>query len=230
MIATKAEWRSFLADGLGFGGSNAVYGVALALGVLATVIALIARRLHGMPEIRLSSMDVVGSGDLDEVILPKESVYLSPSAMTSLDCRDEPLILLRFVTVVGIGLSALALFGLVSQRWLGPGLERLLASSAVGLVAALITYSRSGRWFFGPSTSTVACADVVGAPGEVTVPIPQDSFGAVAATIRGTRMTFSARAEGQSVLSRGTPIRVVEWTGGRVVVVPVEVSEPSSSD
>lgn len=219
-----------MADGLGFGGSNLGYEAALVLGVIATVAALIARRLHGMPEIRLSGMDVAGPSDLEETVLPKESVYLTPSAMNSLDCRDEPLILLRFVTVVGSGLAALALFGLVSPGWFATDLVRLLVSLAVGLVVALIVYVRSGRWFFGPSTRSLACADVVGAPGEVTVSIPQDSFGAVAATIHGKRMTFSARTADQSAVPRGASVRVVDWAGGRVVVVPAEAAEQSPSE
>jgi hypothetical protein len=216
-----------LADVLGFGGSMPAYGVALALGVIVTVVALIGRRVHGVPEIRLSGMDVAGPGDLEEVRLPKETVYLSPASITSLDCRDELLILLRAATVIGIGLTALAFFGLVSNRWFGSHLAGLVASSAVGVAAALLAYARSGQWFFGRSVGALACADVVGVPGEVTVPIPQDSFGTVTATIHGKPMTFSARAANQAAIAHGARVRVVDWAGGRVVVVPAEETEHS---
>jgi hypothetical protein len=213
-----------LADVLGFGGSGTGYEVALALGLIVTVVALLARQMHGQPEIRLSGMDVAGPGDLEEIYLPKETVYLTRTS-ASLNCRDEPLILLRLIVVLGVGLTALALFGFLSNRLVASDLVRFFASLFFGLVVALLAYFQSGRWFFGRSARAVACADVVGVPGEVTVPIPQDSFGTVAATIHGKRMIFSARAADQSAISRGASVRIVDWSAGRVLVVPAETAQ-----
>jgi hypothetical protein len=216
-----------LADMLGFGISGAAYTVTLAVGVIVTAVALIARRLHGLPGMRLSGMDIVGPADLEEIALPKETVYLTPASVTSLDCRDEPLILLRLASVLGSGLTALALVGL-STRWVGSDVVRFVVALSCGVAVALLAYVWSAHWFFGRATREVACVDLVGASGEVIVSIPQDSFGAVAATVHGKRMTFSARAVDQSAISRGASVRVVHWAGGRVVVVPAKPEEPAS--
>ena len=214
-----------MADVVGFGISGAAYAIALAVGVIVTAVALIARRVHGLPGMRLSGMDIAGPADLEEIVLPKGTVYLTPASVTSLDCRDEPLILLRLATVLGSGLTALALVGLATG-WVGSDLGRFVAALAFGVVVALLAYVWSALWFFGRTTRAVACVDLVGASGEVIVSIPQDSFGAVAATVHGKRMTFSARAADQSAISRGASVRVVHWAGGRVVVVPVDIGEP----
>jgi hypothetical protein len=216
-----------LSDVLGFGRSGAAYAIVLALGVIVTVVALIARRVHGLPGMRLPGMDISGPADLEEIVLPRDTVYLTATSVTSLDCRDEPLILLRLATVFGSGLMASALVGL-STGWLGSDLGRLVAALSLGAVVALLAYVWSAHWFFGRATRDVACVDLVGAPGEVIVPIPQDSFGAVAAMVHGKRMTFSARAVDQSAISRGASVRVVHWAGGRVVVVSAKAEEPSS--
>jgi hypothetical protein len=210
-----------MSDLIGFGRFGLVYCVLLALGIVCAFLGVVSWLAHRLPEIRLSGLDFgSGQGDFDDMVLPKEAVYFSPTS-ASLQCRDEYLGALRLIASSGVGLTSFAAFGIISYHLFSASeLARLLVSMLIGLITVVIAFILSTHALFPRSTKDVTCADLRGGMGEVTVPIPQDSFGQIATTIKGRRVTFSARALDLSAIPRGAVVQVVDLVGSRALVQP----------
>jgi membrane protein implicated in regulation of membrane protease activity len=68
------------------------------------------------------------------------------------------------------------------------------------------------------STSTIRAADLAGADGEVTTPIPAGGLGEVVAMVAGERFSAPAREAQGRELPRGALVRVVRFVGGTLLV------------
>jgi hypothetical protein len=185
-------------------GLTLIYLALLVVGIVYAVLILIG---GAFSDLHLPGLDVdagsvhvdFGGVDHPEVNVPS----LSPVTLAS------------FVTAFGaFGLIALGLIN-TTPAW-------SLAWAVGGAVAvAGIAHFAFGYFLIRPQgSSEVQLKDIIGAVGEVTVPIPEDGLGEITFVAQGGRRTFPARAAGGAALKRGATVVIDQLVGGTVLVRP----------
>jgi membrane protein implicated in regulation of membrane protease activity len=130
-----------------------------------------------------------------------DTTMLSPIALATL-----------FACIGGYGLIARYGLDVSDEKSLALALPAALVSAwALATVGFRLMRSSVG-------SSAIKNADLEGALGEVTTPIPAGGLGEVSAHVGAQRYTASAReADGQAV-ARGTAVTVVRMAGSTLVV------------
>ena len=198
-----------------------LYLVALLIGVACLLYVLFhvfIARSH-MERLRGLSLDLDSApSDVEEVLLPKETVYFDAGCATSFGTPLPVPRLYRFLAVAGGGLTLFALLALFLPLALSSPLQRLVIAGAAGLVTGAALYQGISALWVGrppPGPGHEELQDLI---GEVTVTIPLDSFGQIAVNAGGKRLLCSARSEDLSPLPRGAAVRVVDVVGSVAVV------------
>jgi membrane protein implicated in regulation of membrane protease activity len=93
-----------------------------------------------------------------------------------------------------------------------------LAMVAAFAVAGLLSYFFYKILSTTQSTSHSRPEEAIGVVAEVTVPIPNNGLGEVAYTVRGTRLTNSARTEDGKELPARLAVRIVKQAGTTFIV------------
>lgn len=94
----------------------------------------------------------------------------------------------------------------------------LIAVPAAVLTAYAITYLGFRIVSGSRGSSEIRMADLEGAQGEVTTPIPEGGMGEVVAIVRGQRYNGPARAADGGAVARGALVTVRAMVGGTMVV------------
>ncbi|HEY0781391.1 MAG TPA: NfeD family protein [Thermoanaerobaculia bacterium] len=125
----------------------------------------------------------------------------------------SPLALATLAAMVG-GFGLIALHGF----HLSEGLSLAAALPAALAATYLVTYVAFKLTADAKASSLIRSADLVGALGEVTTPIPAGGVGEVVAILGGQRLSGPAReSEGREV-PRGATVTVVRMAGPTYVV------------
>jgi membrane protein implicated in regulation of membrane protease activity len=119
--------------------------------------------------------------------------------------------------------GALGLIGSVGLHLSDP------ASVGFALVGGMVftyaaTYAAWRTLMSSTGTQALRESDLVGATGEVLIPIPESGLGEVMALVRGQRHTAPARTADGAALARGV-IVIVERVAGVTLIVRPETSQ-----
>jgi hypothetical protein len=173
------------------GALNCVYFAMLAMGVMYSVVILVAGEVHdfGM------HVDVPGGG-FDALHGEVSVISLSPITLAG------------FVTAFGaFGLIATGLFNASSAM-------SLVWASLGGLVVGLVSHALFIWIFIKPQgSSEYTRHDVVGSAAEVITPIPAGGVGEIAFVAQGARVTMTARTSDGLALPRGRLVEIDRVVG-----------------
>jgi membrane protein implicated in regulation of membrane protease activity len=181
-------------------GLTVTYLALLGVGVIYAVIILIG-------------------GELDDIHLPGLGGADAPGLDVGVDHPETSLPSLSPVTIASF-VTAFGAFGLIALGLLETSPAWSLAWAIGGaLVVAVVAHFAFGYLLIRPQgSSEVRQADIIGAVGEVTTPIPADSVGEVAFVAQGGRVVYPARSAAGTPIARGTTV-VIEQTVGGVLLV-----------
>jgi membrane protein implicated in regulation of membrane protease activity len=117
-------------------------------------------------------------------------------------------------------LGAIGAWGLIALKGFHASEEGslLFAVPAALLTAYGISYVGWRLVSSSRGSSQIRLADLEGARGEVTTPIPEGGIGEVAAMVQGQRFSGPARAGDGRALPRGTAVTVTAMMAGTMVV------------
>ena len=117
-------------------------------------------------------------------------------------------------------LGAIGAWGLIALKGFAASEtgSLLFAVSAALLTTYGITYVGWRLVSGSRGSSQIRLADLEGARGEVTTPIPEGGIGEVAAMVQGQRFSGPARASDGRAVSRGTLVTVTAMVAGTMVV------------
>lgn len=198
-----------------------LYLVALLIGIACLLYVLFhvfIGRSH-VERLRGLNLDLDSTpSDVEEALLPKETVHLDAGYATSFGTALHVPRAYKFLAAAGGGLTLFALLALFLPIALSSPLQRLVVAGAAGLVTgAMLHQGVSALWVGQPSPGP-RHEDLQDLIGEVTVTIPLDSFGQIAVNAGGKRLLCSARSEDLSPLPRGAAVRVVDVVGNVAIV------------
>lgn len=127
----------------------------------------------------------------------------------------SPITVATFVTVFGAA-------GLISTLGLGvsPLNSLVIAFAAAALLSLLVAFVYSRILETMQGSVNIRQADMVGAVGQVTTPIPADGLGEALIEIANERYIKAARSLDHTPIPRGTTIEVAEVVSGVLVVRP----------
>ena len=116
--------------------------------------------------------------------------------------------------------AAIGGYGLIAQFGLRASDEMSLAIAVPAALATAYGVTYVGWKVIHGSTgsSEIRIADLPGATGEVTTPIPPGALGEVAAVVAGQRYSAPARELDGKAVPRGTSVTVVRMVGSTLVV------------
>jgi len=97
-----------------------------------------------------------------------------------------------------------------------------LAGLAGGWPFALVCLALYRVFIRQEASSLISAKDFDGASGAVVTSIPKKGLGEVTILVAGQQITKSAVTSGGTALATGTPIRVKQYLGDRVIVEPIE--------
>lgn len=117
-------------------------------------------------------------------------------------------------------LGSVGAWGLIGRHGLGFSANRsLVAALAAALLTTYVTSYVSWRLVQGSrATSLLRTAEILGAEGEVSVPIPAEGVGEVVVLVGGQRFNSPARAASGEPLPRGARIVVDRPVGTYLLV------------
>jgi hypothetical protein len=103
--------------------------------------------------------------------------------------------------------------------------EKVFVSSLAGLAGgwpfALVCLALYRVFIRQEASSLITGADFDGATGAVVTSIPKKGLGEVTILVAGQQLTKSAATGDNTALATGTPIRVKQYLGDRVIVEPL---------
>ena len=104
--------------------------------------------------------------------------------------------------------------------------EKVFVSSLAGLAGgwpfALVCLALYRVFVRQEASSLITDKDFANATGAVVTSIPKKKLGEVTILVSGQQITKSAATSDGSALATGTPIRVKQYLGDRVIVEPLE--------
>ena len=125
--------------------------------------------------------------------------------------------------------GALGGYGLIAKAGfhVSDGISLALAIPAGLATAYLVTYASWRVALSSRGTSQILAADLAGATGEVTTPIPADGVGEVSTIVGGQRFTAPAREVTGRAVPRGAFV-TIQQQGGATLLVAARESAPAS--
>ena len=110
--------------------------------------------------------------------------------------------------------------GIVVKRYLNPHVLVHLGLAAVSafIVGGLVSWIFWKILSTTQSTSQPRAEEAIGLEAEVTVPIPHLGLGEIAYTLRGTRLTSSAKTADNKELPARAVVRIVKQSGSTFIV------------
>ena len=103
--------------------------------------------------------------------------------------------------------------------------EKVFVSSLAGLAGgwpfALVCLALYRVFIRQEASSLITGADFEGATGAVVTSIPKKGLGEVTILVAGQQLSKSAATSDNSAIATGTPIRVKQYLGDRVIVEPL---------
>jgi hypothetical protein len=204
-------------------GLTIIYLALLGVGVMYAVVILLGGAAHSvhLPGFHLPGIDLhIGGHDIP-IHVDTTHAEAGTGADFSVDHPKvglpslSPITVSSFVTAFGgFGLIALGLLN-TSPQW------SLAWAAGGGLVLAIIAHFAFGYFLIAPQgSSDVRLSDIVGAVGQVTVPIPATSVGEVAFVAQGGRVSYPAKSASGVEIARGTTVVIEKLVSGVVVVRP----------
>jgi membrane protein implicated in regulation of membrane protease activity len=192
----------------------------VAIGLIYTVIALIGADLGSDVDVGGPDLDVhIGEFDVAGIHVPDVDIGVDAPEVDIGGGLQFPSIspfsVASFVTGFGgAGMFANLAFGVSAVRsLLWAGLGGLLLGGAMQIFFGAVLLKSQG-------SSEVRLARLRGRVAQVTVPIHQGTSGQVAFVVRGRRVTYAARAEGDHEIARGAQVEIIRIVGGSVIVRP----------
>ena len=199
---------------------NCVYMALVAIGLIYTVISLVGADLGSDVDVGGPDLDIhIGELDIAGVHVPGVDIGVDAPDVDVGGGLQLPAIspfsIASFVTGFGAaGMFANLAFGVSAVRsLLWAGLGGLLLGGAMQIFFGAVLLKSQG-------SSEVRLARLRGRVAQVTVPIRQGSSGQVAFVVRGRRVTYGARAEGDEEIARGAQVEIIRIVGGSVIVRP----------
>jgi cytochrome c biogenesis protein CcdA len=178
-------------------GLNCIYFAMLGIGVLYSLMILVAGEVHDLG----MHLDVPGDIGFDPLHGEIGMISLSPITIAG------------FLTAFGaFGLMALGLFETTPAQSL---IWATIGGIAVGFLGHLVFM----YVFVKPQgSSEVRIAELAGLAAEVVTPIPAGNVGEIAFVAQGGRMTMTARSGDGSAIARGTTVRIGDVVGAVAIV------------
>lgn len=178
-------------------GLNCIYFTMLGIGVLYSLIILVAGEVHDLG----MHLDVPGDIGFDPLHGEIGLVSLSPITIAG------------FLTAFGaFGLMALGLFETT------PAMSLVWASLG-GIAVAFVGHLVFIFVFVRPQgSSEVRMHELTGLAAEVVTPIPAGNVGEIAFVAQGGRMTMTARTGDGTPIARGTTVHIEEVVGSVAIV------------
>src|SRR5262245_27838530 len=177
-----------------------VYAICLALGLLFTIISVIAGHFFGGHDADVGTGGHAEAG-FDDSGVPGISFF-------------SPTVLACFVTAFGACGLVLSNVPATQSVWISAPV-----SSIVGLAMASIAFLIFNALFKKTqSSSETKVASLVGQSASIVTPIPENGVGEIAYIQGGTRYTAPARAENGTPIGSGKPVRVTRIAGTQFYV------------
>lgn len=125
-----------------------------------------------------------------------------------------------FFSIRGISLFATGFggVGLLVMYGTKQVLTASLSGALSGVIFAFLGITGMRMMIRQQASSIIQPSAFTNLLGEVTTTIPEQGLGEVRVTVDGTTMTKTARALSQRMIPSGTTVRVVQSTGGTVLV------------
>ncbi len=194
---------------------NLLYGIALMIGAMFSAFLLFFHEMGDLLgtlhfDLHLDHDLAGGAHDLNG--LHGADAHNAHEATTV-----STLAIASFISAFGgLGLISVTLFDA------GP-IPSLLAALGGGLIVGI-----AAQLFFlyilSPTISSeIKQTRLIGMVAEIITPIPANGVGQIAFVAKGSRVTYSARAtDEQSLVERGTAVRIERIVGGMAYVSPIE--------
>ena len=201
---------------------NCVYFALVAIGLIYTVISLIGADFGSDVDLGGGDFDFhVGEFDVAGVHVPDMDFGMdAPDADVggAIDMPSlSPFAIASFITGFGaagiIANLAFEVSAIISLLWATLG--GLLLGGAMQFIFGAILLKSQG-------SSQVRVAQMKGTIAEVTVPISAGGNGQIAFVAQGRRVTYVARAAGDTAVPRGEQVEIVRVVGGTAVVRRIE--------
>lgn len=179
---------------------NVFYLALVGVGVVYAVVILISGGLHDLA----GSIHIPHIGGLHDASFDHADVRV-PSL--------SPVTIASFIVAFGA-------FGIVATQ----GFNQSGGASVVwavlgGFVVAILSHFAFFYLLIAPQgSSEVTTHDIVGATAEVITPIPSSGLGEVAFVAQGGRITYPARSQDGSPISRGAAVTITSLVGSVVTV------------
>lgn len=127
---------------------------------------------------------------------------------------------LGLFSVRGMSLLATGFGGIayLVQNYTGKVLLSSVSGLLFGLLFAIAGLAMVRVFFRQQATSLITPSQISGATGMVTTSIPAEGYGEVLLTAAGQQIAKRASTEGSNTIPNGTPVRVVRYLGGVLVV------------
>ena len=192
-----------------FSGSaiNCLYGFALSIGLIYSVLLLFFQGLGDLFSGLDSLLDVVNIDLNLDADAGGDGSGVSMLAITT------------FISAFGgFGLAARGIF----EASVGTSVAAALAGGVIfgGLAQVLFVVLLSKT-----TNSLVDQASLEGKVAEVIVPIPKNGVGQIMTVAQGSRMTYSARSYNNKAVARGTEVRIERIIGSVATVTPTSEYE-----
>lgn len=193
-----------------FAGSslNCVYGGALALGLIYSLLLLVFQ----------------GVGDLFSGLDSILDVFNIDLDIGGADAGGDG----SGISMIAISvfISAFGTFGLISRGAFDANIPQSVLAAALGG----IIFGGLAQWFFvvilSPTTSSmVSQSSLEGQVAEVLIPIPKNGLGEIVLVSQGSRVRYSAKSYNNKPISRGTEVRIERIIGSTATVIPTSEYE-----
>lgn len=193
-----------------FSGSslNCVYGGALALGLIYSLLLIVFQ----------------GVGDLFSGLDSILDVFNIDLDIGGADAGGDGSGI--SMIAVSVFISTFGTFGLVSRG----GFEANVPQSILAASFGGIIFGGLAQWFFvyilSPTTSSmVTQSSLEGQVAEVLIPIPKNGLGEIVLVSRGSRVRYGAKSYNNKAIARGTEVRIERIIGSTATVIPTSEYE-----
>ena len=138
----------------------------------------------------------------------------------------EPTISMFSTKVLGTLCMGFGAAGAIARYYEANYVVSSLVGVGAGAALSGIMYGALALIYGQQSTSVVQTSSAVGTRGSVVVPIEEGRIGEVGITVGGQYMTYQAQSKDGKRIPKGRSVRVIEVSGGHLVVEEVVPSVP----
>jgi membrane protein implicated in regulation of membrane protease activity len=118
-----------------------------------------------------------------------------------------------FTFIIGFGAA-----GAIATAYGKSGAYSTIAGLITGLITGFLALLMLRGFYSQQSSSSIQPGDAIGKTGHVATEIPPNGLGEVSLSVRGSFITYSAKAKGGGRLTKGTTVKVVQDLGGMLLV------------